>query len=380
MKGFDNAKANVNDRYNPNAASWVSRKFQECIDSGYLVPGRKPRLLPSSFPSCSVLNWMKMYRGEKAGFFDTKQFSMEYYTGVGNTVHEISQHFMGITGVQYGHWKCINKDCTKGQAAMETRMPDGRLIKEGKFTRTFTTKNTCPKCKRPMFYCEVKVEFGVGDRRVPGYIDGIWKLPKSMGGGYWVVDYKTTSMKKLERSEYPEKKHLWQLPIYCKILEEKYGMKIQGFSLIYVPRDNPRNFYEHAEEWNDRWRELSTERLTEEQDRFVALAKDMKKDQFKRCIKTKPCSSEGEYYQKMHTFDDCPMLDVCFSQRELKRKLEKWKIAVDEGKLSDCDFSTAIEVFDNLQRRDKKGLGLATTSTKSLRAGEKPKRVTHKTI
>lgn len=374
MRGFDNAKTTKNP-YNPNQDSWVSEQFQKCIESGYLVPGRVPRLLPSSFPSCSVLNWMKKYRGENAGYFDTKQFSMEYYTGVGNTVHEISQHFMGLTGVQYGHWKCINRDCKKGKQAMELRMPDGRIIKEGKFTREFTTKNTCPKCKRPMFYCEVKVEYGVGDRRVPGYIDGIWKLPKSMGGGYWVVDYKTTSMKKLERGEYPEKKHMWQLPIYCKILEEKYGMKIQGFSLIYVPRDNPRNFYEHKEEWTDRWRDLSSERLKEEQDRFVALAKDLEKGTYKRCVKTKPCCDENEYYRKMHSFDDCPMLDVCFSQRELNKKLDLWKELTDSGKLSDCDFNTAVEIF---QTSNRKGLGGPTTKAKALR--DKPKRVSHKTI
>tara|TARA_Y100001963_G_C6790611_1_gene455183 strand:+ start:893 stop:2014 length:1122 start_codon:yes stop_codon:yes gene_type:complete len=373
MKGFSDANVNKSP-YNPNADSWVSKTFQKCIDSGYPIKGRVPRLLPSSFPTCSVLNWMKKYRGESVGYTDTKKFSMEYYTGVGNTVHEISQLFMGLTGVQYGHWKCMNPNCSKGKKALNVCTPDGRVIKEGKYTRTFTTKNTCPKCKQPMFYCEVKVQYGENERRLSGYIDGIWKLPKSMGGGYWIVDYKTTSMKKLERGEYPEKKHLWQLPAYCRILEDKYGMDIKGFSLIYVPRDNPRNFYEHAETWNDRWRTLSAERIKEEQDRFTALEKDLKKGEFKRCIKTKPCSTENEYYLKMHTFDECPMLDVCFSQRELKRKLEHWRGMVDNGKLSDCDFDTAIEIF---QTSNRKGLGLRTSTAKSK---DKPKRITHKTI
>ena len=226
--------------FNPNADTWVSQIFEDCIGSGYTHKnGRSPALRPSSFPSCSVINLMKYIQGDAAGHFEERhEFRMEYYTYVGTIVHEVSQLFMGLSGVQYGHWKCINPKCKHGIAAQDIKTANGYMVKEGKLTREFTTNNICPnkKCKTPMFYIELEVVYGKGNKKICGHIDGVWKIPKELGGGYWIIDYKTSSMKKIEAGEYPEKKHLYQLPIYAYILKKKYGMDIKGFSLIYIKK------------------------------------------------------------------------------------------------------------------------------------------------
>lgn len=340
-------KSFTRPNFNPNSDSWVSKTFNECLESSFLHPlGRGPELRPSSFPQCSVKVWMQKYRGETLGHhIGERKFSMDYFTGVGTAVHEISQLFMGLTGVQFGHWKCLNVKCKHGKAACDIKAADGTMIKEGKLTRKFTTNNICPRCKLPMFYIELEVTY----KGLKGHIDGVWKIPKKLGGGYWVVDYKTTGMKKVEKGseKFPEKKHLSQLPVYAYILKKKYKMDIKGFSLIYMPRDNPFCFYEYNQPWSDKWDRHSRKVIKQNVQRYKAVMSDLENDTFEESIYHKPCSCEREYRKTMHGYEDCPMLDVCFSPNKLRKRLKQWKKIHDKGLLQETTFEQTLEIIKN---------------------------------
>lgn len=369
--------------YNPNAASWISTVYMDCLNSKYgITEGRRPSKSPSSFPSCSIINYMKHVQGNALGYYPGElECSMEYYTRVGDVLHEVSQWFMGETGVQYGHWKCMNPKCKYGKAAQNVVAADGTIIKEGKLTRKHTTKNTCPKCKKPMFHIEVEIRWGLKKNKghklkdkpedkyhFRGFVDGIWKIPKELGGGYWIIDYKTTSMKKMERNEYPERKHLYQLPVYAHILKKKYGLDVKGFSLIYVPRDNPRNFYEYREEWNKDWEKWSEKVIKENVGRQVAIDKDLKLKTYENIIKTKPCATERDFEKKMSNgFDECPMIDVCFNRQMLIKSLDRWHKICKKDPPKGV-FKESIKVLKHSQY---KGLGLQKKSN----SGFKPKHI-----
>ena len=342
-------KSSTRGKYNPNRDSWVSQTFMDCLESSFLHPlGRGPELRPSSFPQCSVKVWMQKYRGETLGHhIGERKFSMDYFTGVGTAVHEISQLFMGLTKVQFGHWKCLNRECKHGKAACDIKTADGQMVKEGKLTRKFSCDNICPKCKIPMFYIELEVTY----KGVTGHIDGVWKLPKSMGGGYWIVDYKTTGLKKVVDGDknFPEKKHLAQLPVYAYILKKKHKMNVRGFSLIYMPRDNPFMFYEYNAPWSEKWDKHSLGVLKRNVRSYKGVMKDLENDSFEESIYHKPCCSENDYRKKMHGYEDCPMLDVCFSATRLRKRLKLWKKIHDQGKLPNTTFEQTLEIIKNEQ-------------------------------
>jgi hypothetical protein len=354
--GSISQKNKVKAKFNPNSDSWVSQTFAQAMESSFIHPlGRGPELRPSSFPQCSVKVWMQKYRGAALGQYNAeRKFSMEYFTGVGTTVHEISQLFMGLSKVQYGHWKCLNPKCIKGIQASEIRTADGSLVKAGKITRKFSCDNICPKCALPMFYVELEVNY----KGTKGHIDGVWKIPKSLGGGYWVIDYKTTGLEKVKngKENFPDKKHLAQLPVYAYILRKKYKMDIKGFSLIYMPRDNPFSFYEYREDWSKKWSLHSSQVLKENTLRYNAVLKDLTNDSFSESIYNKPCSSEREYRNKMHSHEDCYMLDVCFSPNRLKSRLDQWKTAQD---LKLYPNSTLEQTLEIIKDKDYKKLGVS---------------------
>lgn len=336
---FDfNAKA---QEYNPNRNAPMSKLVAEAMDGSVMLPrGRGPEFRPSSFPSCPILNWMKLYRFKKLGNIESEYyFNMQYYTSVGTTVHEKIQYFMGFTGKMWGHWKCINPKCPEALKAADKRDAIGNMIEEGKPTRRCTTNNICPECGEPMLYIEFTIKF----RGTTGHIDGIIKLDN----GKWIVmDFKTTSMKKVLNNAFPEKKHLHQLPFYTYVLEKKYGkkygMKIDEFSLIYIPRDNPRAFVEYREKWNDNWRVRCAKRFESESEKWEAVWSDLESETFKEVVANKPCSCPADYKNKMHGFGDCVMQEYCFSPVKLRNALTAWKSLHTSSKIP------RLQTFENV--------------------------------
>lgn len=342
--------------YNPNEHTMVSKAVKAAMENSWITKdGWKPSFSPSSFPLCSIKSWMKIYRGEALGYYESeKGFGSSFFTEIGHVVHETVQFFLGDSALQWGDWKCKNKKCIKYKEGQPVYNKKGKRISKGKMTRTATTKNKCPKCKERMGYEEVKIMF----KGIKGYVDGIFMYPD---GSVWVVDYKTTSMSKVEKGACLDKKHLIQVPAYALALEDNYDLDVRGYSLVYIPRDRPFAFVEHAEEFNNKQRKIIIKQLKKEIKGWKAVQKTIDDSNLERIIEAKPCATENEYRRCMHSFDDCPMLSVCFSDSRLRKSLRTWKDAHDSGKVPELlKFDDAVQVICNKDYKKMKGLGLKT--------------------
>lgn len=309
-------------KQNPNQNSEISKIIDQAMEVSYLLPGnRRPALRPSSFPKCPVLDWMRLVRFESQGHLEEKHsFANSYFAGVGTVVHEIIQHHIGNTQKVYGNWKCTNPDCSCGQAAMDLYDAQGKCVRRGKITAFRTTNNLCPECSRPMHYEELEITM----MGITGHVDCILVLEK---GKWWVIDYKTTLKSKVAGKKLPEKKHLKQLRAYAYMLKHKYGLPIQGLSLIYLPRDNPFYFLEYSEDFNtEKLERRAFAIIKDEKRKWKAVQKSLKTKDYSHVVAAKPCSCREDYHEKMDFYEPCPMLSVCFKPR-LQTVLSDWQHA-----------------------------------------------------
>lgn len=270
--------------------------------------GRMPECRPSGFPICSVLSFLKMVKGAHYGYYESKMSaSGGYFTSVGTAAHENIQYYIGETGKVWGDWSCRNPTCTKMHDARDLFNEKGEMIRAGKTTRESTTNNKCPKCKHPMDYVEKQINY----KGIKGHVDCIVKLAS---GGWWVADYKTSTQNKIKKgsSQLPVKDHMIQVPTYCIALEKQYKIKVDGFSLLYLSRDNPFIFYEHAELWTPLWRKNIKAVLKTQRKRYQAALISFSGKEVKTAIKHKTCKSLGCYMEDMGAYTDCPFLEVCF--------------------------------------------------------------------
>tara|TARA_B100000214_G_scaffold375607_1_gene363329 strand:- start:4606 stop:5721 length:1116 start_codon:yes stop_codon:yes gene_type:complete len=321
MRTFDTIEAYKPKTVNPNHHSPVSVAVRGALDSEYFTMGdRVPKLRPSSFPKCPVLDWMALYRYKKLGKIEERHsFSQDYFTGVGTVVHEIIQHHIGNTKQVYGNWKCINLKCKKGQEACTLRDATGKVVQEGKMTSFHTTDNLCPSCKRPMFYEELEIS-AMGST---GHVDCVLVI---RDGKWWVVDYKTTLKRKVDSGELPESKHLYQLRAYAYILKFEYDLPIQGFSLVYLPRDNPFKFFEYSHSFDNKEEFAEAKKvLTTEKFKWDGAERANKTGKYEYAVERKPCKCTEDYYEVMDFYDPCPLLDICFKRKKLDSFLYKWK-------------------------------------------------------
>lgn len=293
-------------------ASHFGRVYAEAMEKSITVShGRGPEFRPSSFPICPVLAYMQMKEAAKAGYYaSTMSTSGGFFTSVGTAAHENIQYFMGETGRIFGDWKCKNPKCKRHKLSKNVYDEDGNVIREGKLTRTNTVNNKCPSCKEPMEYIEKEINYN----GLKGHIDCIYKMPS---GAYWIADYKTTTKNNLKSSKLPKREHLMQLPTYCYVLEKKYGMEIEGFSLLYFSRDNPFEFKEHAEQWTSRWRKKVKELIADQKKIYTSAVQAFALGKPELAIKLKPCSCPDDYEKKMPAYEPCPMEDVCFQRKNL---------------------------------------------------------------
>lgn len=312
---------------NPNKYSPVSKIIQAALDVEYILPGqRTPQLRPSSFPKCPILDWMKILRHRTVGYLEeTKSFGNTYFAEVGTVAHEIIQHYIGNTQKVYGDWKCINTECSHGQDAMDIFNAEGKCIRKGKLTRTKTTNNLCPECERPMHYEELEITMN----GITGHVDCILVFDKD---NWWVVDYKTTMKSKVLEGKLPEHKHIYQLMAYCYILKFEYGLPIKGFSLVYMPRDNPFYFYEYTEAFElDRHHNKALRILKGEKIKWIATKKTLKTNDLSHIIEAKPCADREQYDEEINYYTPCPLLDICFQPKKLQTYLEKYQQAHVNG-------------------------------------------------
>lgn len=174
-------------------------------------PGDITRLLslrPSQLPFCPAKTFIN---AASRGAVMTQDFRSSFYTSVGTAVHEVLQTYLGKSGRFLADWEC--KCC-------------------GKWNR-LSHKNEC--CDLEMQYHEVTINY----RGVVGHIDGIYRDSK---GRYWIVDFKTASVAgvKSKRTS-PGKVYIEQVETYANCLYRQHGIRCEGVTLFFVPRDNPNN-------------------------------------------------------------------------------------------------------------------------------------------
>lgn len=295
--------------------SHMGRVYADVMEKRILTPnGRGPEYRPSSFPICPVQVHMQFIQAAELGYYQSNMHAGGgYFTTVGTAAHENIQYYMGETGKVYGHWKCRNPKCQKHHDARDLYDEKGKLIRPGKNTRENTTKNTCPKCKVACEYVEICINYN----GLKGHVDCIYEMPD---GTYWVLDYKTSTKGaiKMSPSKLPKREHLMQVPTYCYVLEKKNGLKISGFSLLYLSRDNPFEFREIARDWNKRWRAEIKELIIDQKKKYRAAVNSFIQNKPEISMKCKPCQRKGDYEKMMPAYEPCPMEEVCFSKRDLK--------------------------------------------------------------
>jgi hypothetical protein len=269
---------------------------------------------------------MKLIRRDSVGYLEeTKSFANTYFAEVGTVAHEIIQHYIGNTQKVYGNWKCTNSECKHGQDAMDIYDAEGKCIRKGKTTATKTTNNLCPGCGRPMHYEELEISMN----GITGHVDCVLVFDKD---NWWVVDYKTTMKSKVEDGKLPEHKHIYQLLAYCYILKFQYGLPIRGFSLVYMPRDNPFYFYEYTEPFDrDKHHNRALTILKGEKHKWIATKKSMKTNDLSYIIEAKPCANREQYDEEIDYYTPCPLLDICFQPKKLQSFLEKYQQAHAAG-------------------------------------------------
>ena len=372
MRNFGTIKAYKKKTNNPNWDSPVSSLIRGALEDKYLVPTQRvPSLRPSSFPKCPILDSLKIYRKNTLGYLDEqKSFPSSYFTGVGTVVHEIIQHHIGNTTQIYGNWKCTNLDCKHGRLACTIYDATGKIVKPGKVTREHTTKNKCPGCKRPMHYEELEITF----RGITGHVDCVMVLRKGKKKKWWVVDYKTTLKRKVEEGKLPEAQHLYQLQAYCYILKFEYNLPIEGFSLVYLPRDNPFDFYEYRQEFSkEKQYKKALSVIETEQKKWASVEETIDTGDFSHAICNKPCQSKAEYDEKINFYTPCPLLGICFKKKKLSNFIARYKKAHDAKCVPKLmEFSELVEVISNTDLEDlKKKYGNEPDLTEGKRSKKK---------
>jgi len=95
-------------------------------------------------------------------------------------------------------------------------------------------------------------------------------------------------------------------------------MKISGFSLLYLSRDNPFEFREYAEQWGPRRRDEIRDLIKNQKKIYRAAVNSFIQDKPELAMKCKPCQVPDDYERLMPAYEDCPMEKVCFSKKLLK--------------------------------------------------------------
>ena len=295
------------------ATSHIGKVYAQVMDSAIRTPnGRGPEYRPSSFPICPVLVHMQFVKAASDGYYESNMTAGGgYFTTVGTAAHENIQYFMGQTGKTYGDWKCRNSFCQRHHDARTLYDEKGNVTRPGILTATKTTNNLCPSCGVPCEYVEMCIDY----MGLKGHIDCIYLMPD---GSYWIADYKTSTKGQIKGNKLPKREHLMQVPTYCYVLEKKYKMKISGFSLLYLSRDNPYEFREYSEQWGERRRAETKKLIVSQKKIYRAAVNSFIQNKPSIAIKCKPCQVPDDYERLMPAYDKCPMEAVCFNKRQLK--------------------------------------------------------------
>lgn len=202
----------------------MSTSFKDCLYSALgkafnsvcLSPQNVSRVLdvhPSSLPFCGysfIINWLYL-KGLSAC-----RMQDEFVLGTGTHFHNILEKYMGEENSNlYGTWFC--NSC-------------GSVVCTG-----LKPKDICPHCGAE--YTLRYSELGINYKGIVGHVDTIMQ---DKNGDFWIVDYKTTTLDKLQqKAQDPGENYKTQIFTYALLVKLQYKIKIKGVCLLFIAKEKP---------------------------------------------------------------------------------------------------------------------------------------------
>lgn len=306
----------------------------------------KKRISPSMFPICSIKEYAaRIYEKHNKFLSGSSGTMLNIFAKAGTGMHESLQNALGHTGQMVGHWKCMNRECPEHKKTKDV-WENGKRIRKGKYTLKHTTNNICPCCKKPMDYAELKLLY----KTLKGYVDG---LIDNLDGTYSLIDLKSTTITKATDGTFFVKYHRYQIATYAYILKKRYGYNIVDYTLVYVPRDNPKKFVEKTFKFDVEESKTAYKFMMKQINAWNAVLKSVKEKDPSHAIAKKPCSSPEYYWDKFHSYDVCPFVDHCFIESRIIDFLEEMEKRI----MANPELSYAEVVKSNPSAR-KEQIGL----------------------
>lgn len=338
----------IRNLYETRTLSRVGRLIDSALD--VTVPEKrwpKKRVSPSMFPICSIQEYAKRIYEKHNKFLSGENGTMlNIFAKAGTGMHESLQNALGYSGQMVGHWKCTNTDCPE-YAKTKSVYENGKRIKKGKYTRKHSCDNICPKCKKAMDYCELRVLY----KSLKGFVDG---LIDNLDGTYSLIDLKSTTITKATDGTFFVKYHRYQIATYAYILKKRYGYNIVDYTLVYVPRDNPKKFVEKTFKFDDEESQIAYKFMMKQIRAWDAVIASVREKDPTAAIKKKPCKSPEYYWDEFHGYETCPFVDHCFITSRIVDFLEQMEKRI----MADPTLSYAEVVKSNPSavKKDQGGL------------------------
>jgi hypothetical protein len=270
-------------------------------------PGRFFFMRPSGFPYCGLQKLL-----EAPQFLDEDRLMTlagSYFTGVGTATHNAFQKYLGRSGYILGDYVC----------------PECKDVKK------FSTFSMCTKCKVPRHYEELELFYR---NAVVGHTDGLFRLDPDKGkkSKHYVIDYKTTALYKIKskylKKQFPLKSNVAQIKMYVVLLEEQYGITIDGWILAYLGRDLPLG---------KNGRHLVVVKMSDEEKRKCRKQLDRWVKVHRKVLKVKGPGKKADYIKAnklcksfkhykdevMDAYNPCSIANVCFNEKLLDKYIEK---------------------------------------------------------
>lgn len=283
------------------ASSSIHQELHAYLDTSlgtelHELEPREPRLRVSGLPYCGLRHlWVVHNKALPTGTPEPLNFSKEYYTSVGTTVHTALQRWAGTGGRIYGNWRCRDPKCNA-------------LIQ-------FSVYRRCRVCGSDTLYEEFTVR---AFTHLSGHTDGLYR---SRSNRWWVIDYKTSSLKVLDRHGsdpvLPYAGNKFQITSYVPMVENLLGIKVSGWALIYHARDNPFKFRVISDTMDDkakRARMLKLKLFDDQYDIVLRSARLVAPSAITWLIETKFCRNLEHYSRSMRGYNPCPLEAVCFTK------------------------------------------------------------------
>lgn len=168
----------------------------------------KYKFSPSSLPFCPRKLSIYTYATEDIEASYLWDYSGEFYTSLGHTIHAVTQKQLGKAGLVFGNWKCCG------------------------VTRLHQYSTPCLICNKYPDYEEYHVDKQLNG--IGGYVDGVLLAHNA------VLEIKTKSTRVIQNMTEP----IWyewtlQASVYATALNRMFGWKLNKVAMLYISRENP---------------------------------------------------------------------------------------------------------------------------------------------